>query len=278
MAEAAMAETPLIGPMPQIGYGTWKRRDAEAYRCTLAALEAGYRHVDTAEGYGNEAPVGRAIRDSGLARAEVFLTTKVAPDHLGPGQVRPHAEASLERLGTDQVDLLLIHWPAAGDRYPMEDYLGQLAEVYDAGLARFIGVSNFTRRHIDAALRLLGDRPITTNQVEIHPLMQNRAIVEHCRARDIPLTAYSPLARGAVAEVPEIVAIAKAHGATPGQVALAFLMAEGHVVIPTSSRPERIRENLAARALRLGEEEIAVLRGLDRGRRLVDPAHAPAWD
>jgi 2,5-diketo-D-gluconate reductase B len=273
-----MAETPLIGPMPQIGFGTWKRHDDEAHRCTLWALEAGYRHIDTAEGYGNEAAVGRALADSGLARAEVFVTTKVAPAHLGPGQVRPHAEASLERLGTDQVDLLLIHWPAPDDGPAMEDYLGQLAEVYDAGLTRFIGVSNFTRRHIDATIGLLGDRPITTNQVEIHPMMQNRPIVEYCQARDIPLTAYSPLARGGVAGVPELAAIAAAHGATPGQVALAFLMAEGHVVIPTSSRRERIVENLAARELRLGDDDIAAIRSLDRGARLGNPAIAPAWD
>jgi len=271
-----MTAPPLVGPMPQIGYGTWTRTGDAARRCVLWALEAGYRHIDTAVGYGNEAEVGAAIVESRLARSEVFVTTKIPPDRLGPGMVRPEVERSLERLRTDQVDLLLVHWPAPA--FAMEDYLAELAAVFDQGLARFVGGSNFTVAQIDRAAALLAPRPITTNQVEIHPLMQNRPIVAHCRRRDIALTAYAPLARGAVATVPEIVAIAAARGATPGQVALAFLMAEGFAVIPTSGDRGRIAENLAARALTLTAAEIATIRGLDRGRRLVSPASAPAWD
>lgn len=271
-----MTETPRIGPIPQIGYGTWTRSGDAARACVRAALEAGYRHIDTAVGYGNEAEVGAALAEVRLARAEVFVTTKIPPDHLGPGMVRPLVERSLEKLRTDQVDLLLVHWPS--QTYAMEDYLAQLAEVFDQGLARYVGVSNFTTAQIDKAMALLAPRTIATNQVEIHPLMQNRAIVAHCRRCDIPLTAYAPLARGAVAKVPEIVAIAAAHGATPGQVALAFLMAEGFVVIPTSSRRERIVENFGALGVTLTAAEIATMRGLDRGRRLVSPAWAPDWD
>ena len=271
-----MTEIPLVGPIPQIGYGTWTRTGDAARRCVLAALEAGYRHIDTAVGYGNEAEVGAALAEARLARAEVFVTTKIPPDDLGPGMVRPRVERSLELLGTDEVDLLLVHWPSP--RFAMEDYLAQLADVFDAGLARFVGVSNFTRTQVDRAMDLLAPRRIATNQVEIHPLMQNRPIVEHCRRLDIPLTAYSPLARGAVAEVPEIVAIAEAHGATPGQVSLAFLMAEGFVVIPTSSRKERIVENLGALGVRLTAAEMETMRGLDRGRRMVNPGWAPDWD
>ena len=271
-----MPVTPLIGPMPQIGYGTWTQTGGGARQCVLWALEAGYRHIDTAEAYGNEAEVGAALAASGLARAEVFVTTKVAPEHLGPGQVRPQVLASLERLRSDQVDLLLIHWPSRTEA--MERYLAQLAEVYDQGLARFIGVSNFTAAQVDRAIELLAPRPVTTNQVEIHPLMQNRRLAAHCRRRDIPLTAYAPLARGAVSREPEIVTIADRHGATAGQVALAFLMAEGHVVIPTSRDRARIAENLAAREITLAEDEIARLRALDRGQRLVNPAWAPDWD
>ena len=161
-----------------------------------SALEAGYRHIDTAEGYRNEEEVGRAIADSGVPRAEIFLVTKVSPDHLGPGQVMPHAKASLKKLRVSQVDLLLVHWPAARDAYDLDDYMKQFAEVQDLGLAKHIGVANFTKRHIDRALRALGDKKIATNQIEIHPLMQNRPIVEHCQKLGIPLTAYSPLARG----------------------------------------------------------------------------------
>ncbi len=271
-----MTATPLVGPIPQIGYGTWTQTGDEARQCVLWALEAGYRHIDTAVGYGNEAEVGAALAASGLARAEVFVTTKIPPSSLGPGEVRPLVETSLEKLKTDQVDLLLVHWPSA--EHAMEDYLAQLAAVYDDGLARFIGVSNFTRAQVGQAIALLAPRPITTNQVEIHPLLQNREVADYCERRDIPLTAYSPLARGAVATVPEIVAIAEARGATAGQVSLAFLMAQGHVVIPTSSKQARIVENLAARDLALSAAEIETLRGLDRGQRLVNPAWAPEWD
>ena len=271
-----MTEIPLVGPIPQIGYGTWTQTGDAARACVLAALEAGYRHIDTAAVYGNEAEVGAALAEARLARSEVFVTTKIPPEDLGPGMVRPRVERSLEALRTDQVDLLLVHWPSP--TFAMEDYLAQLADVFDQGLARFIGVSNFTIAQIDQATGLLAPRLIATNQVEIHPLMQNRPIVDHCRRCDIPLTAYAPLARGAIAEVPEIVAIAKAHGATPGQVTLAFLMAEGFIVIPTSSRPERIVENLGALGVKLTDAEIATMRGLDRGARLVNPSWAPEWD
>lgn len=179
-----------VGPLPRIGYGTWNRDGQEAYEGVLRALEVGYRHVDTAEGYHNEEFVGRALTDSGVPRDEIFLTTKVAPENLGPGQVMPHARASLDRLGTDRVDLLLIHWPSIRDEFDIADYMGQLAEVQDGGLTRHIGVSNFTKRHIDRAVEVLGDRPIATNQCEIHVLMQNHPIVKHCAARGIPMTAY----------------------------------------------------------------------------------------
>ncbi|PYE82320.1 aldo/keto reductase [Pseudoroseicyclus aestuarii] len=272
-----MAER-MIGPIPQIGFGTWQREGQEAYACTLAALEAGYRHIDTAEGYGNEEEVGQAIKDSGVPRAEIFVTTKVAPESFGPGQIRPHAEASLRKLGLDKVDLLLLHWPSIHDEYPMEDYVGQFAAVYDAGLTHHIGVSNFTIRHLDRALELLGDRPIATNQCEIHPLMQNRPIVDHCRAKGIPMTAYCPLARGKVLGNPVLKEIGRAHGADEAQVSLAFLMAEGHVVIPSSSKPERIATNLAARDIVLTEGEVARIRGIDAEQRQVDGDWAPDWD
>ena len=268
----------MIGPMPRMGFGTWKREGDEAQRTILWALEAGYRLIDTAEGYGNETEVGRALAASGVPRGEIFLTTKVSPENLGRGQVRPHVEASLDRLGVDHVDLLLVHWPAIDDRFELADYLGQVAEVQDAGLTRHIGVSNFTKRHIDRALEVLGDRPITTNQVEIHVFMQNRPIVEHCRARGIPLTAYAPLARGAVSDEVVLSRIAEVHDGTPGQVALAFLLAEGYAVIPSSSDRGRIEDNFAAQDLRLDEDEVTALRGLDRDMRLVDGTWCPKWD
>jgi 2,5-diketo-D-gluconate reductase B len=268
----------MIGPIPQIGFGTWKRSGDEGYREILTALEVGYRHIDTAEAYGNEEDVGRALRAAALPRTDVFITTKVAPENLGPGQVRPHVLASLAKLQLAQVDLLLVHWPSLQDRHDIADYMAQFAAVQDEELTRHIGVSNFTKRHLAVAQHVLGERPIITNQVEIHPLFQNRVIVDHCRSLGIPLTAYSPLARGAVNGSPIICEIARQHGATPGQVALAFLMAEGHVVIPTSSNKTRMAENLASVTLDLSETDMTALRQIDAGRRLVNGSWAPKWD
>lgn len=273
-----MSAVKKVGPMPQIGYGTWKRLGDEAYRAVLCAIETGYRHIDTAEGYKNEEAVGRAIADSGLARGDVFLTTKVAPESYAPGNIMPTVRRSLDRLRTDQVDLLLLHWPSIKDEYDIEDYMAQFAEVYDAGLTKNIGVSNFTRHYLDRAIALLGDRRITTNQCEIHALMQNRPIVEYCAAKGIPMTAYSPLARGAVSDSATLKKIGASHGASAGQIALAFLMAEGHVVIPSSGKAERIASNFAAKDIVLSAAEIAAIRALDVGHRVVNGPWCPVWD
>ncbi len=264
--------------IPNIGYGTWNRPGEAAYDGTLAALEAGYRHIDGAEGYENEEHVGRAIADFDLPREELWVTTKVAPESFGPGQVRPHVEASLEKLGVGPVDLLLLHYPSINDEFEIEDYMAQFAAVYDAGLCRNIGVSNFTKRYMDRAVELLGDRSILTNQVELHVFMQNAPIVDFCRANGIALTAFSPLARGAVADDPVLAGIAANHGATASQVALAWLLAEGHIVIPSSGNPARIRENFAAGQLQLSAEELQQIAQLERGMRLVNGPWCPVWD
>jgi len=264
--------------MPKIGYGTWNRPDQEAYQGVRAALDAGYRHIDTAEGYNNEEFVGQAIADSPVAREDIFITTKVAPESFAPGQIRGHVETSLKKLQVSEVNLLLLHYPSINDEYDIEDYMAQFAAVYDAGLTRNIGVSNFTIRYIDRALELLGDRPIRTNQVEIHPFMANTPIVAHCAAKGIPMTAYSPLARGQVADDPVLADIGAAHGATPGQIALAYLLAKGHVVIPSSSNPQRIKDNLAAAEIPLSSGDIARIDALDEGRRLINGPWCPAWD
>jgi 2,5-diketo-D-gluconate reductase B len=267
-----------IGEIPQLGYGTWQRAGDACYRGVRDALEVGYRHIDTAEGYENEAEVGRALADVALPRDEVWVTTKVAPESFGPGQLRPHVEASLDKLGLDQVDLLLLHYPSINDEYEIEDYMAQFAEVYDDGLARHIGVSNFTKHYLDRALELLGDRKILTNQVEVHVLMQNRPIVEHCRNHYIPVTAYSPLARGAVKDDPLLGDMAAEKGITPAQLAIAFLLAENHVVIPSAGSRERIAENFAAQEVELAPREIAELRRYDQGKRLVNGPWCPVWD
>lgn len=267
-----------IGPMPQMGYGTWQRREQECYDCVQAALNVGYRHIDTAQGYDNEEYVGHAVEDSGIARGDIWITTKVKPENYGPGMVMPSVRESLDKLRVDKVDLLLLHWPSPHDTFPVETYVTQLAEVFDAGLATHIGVSNFTKRYLDAALDLLGDRPITTNQCEIHVFMQNRPIVEYSASKAIPMTAYCPMARGKIVGDPVLESIADAHGATVGQVALAFLLAEGHIVIPSSTSPQRIAENFAAQNVNLSADEMEKLRALDRGERLVNGDWVPVWD
>lgn len=264
--------------IPKIGYGTWNRAGEAAYNGTLSALQAGYRHIDGAEGYENEEHVGRAIADFELARDDLWVTTKVAPESFGPGQIRPHVEASLEKLGVGPVDLLLLHYPSINDEFAIEDYMAQLAAVYDAGLCHNIGMSNFTKRYMDRALELLGDRPILTNQVELHVFMQNAPIVDYCWAKGITLTAFSPLARGAVVNDPTLVHIANNHGATASQVALAWLLAEGHIVIPSSGNPDRIRENLGAAELQLSHDELHQITRLERGMRLVNGPWCPEWD
>lgn len=272
-----MTEQTIAG-IPSMGYGTWNRSGQEAYQGVLWAIEAGCRHIDTAQGYRNEEEVGRAIKDSGLARSEVFITTKIAPENYGPGEVMRTAKQSLEKLGVEKVDLLLLHWPSPHNEYPLESYVSQFAEVYDAGLSQQIGVSNFTIALIDEAQRLLGKREIVTNQVEIHVYMQNRPIVDHCRKLGVSTTAYSPLARGALTDDPVLSEIGKPHGVSAAQVALAFLIAEGHVVIPSSGKQDRIASNFAARNLQLSEAELGRVRALEKGMRLVNGDWTPDWD
>lgn len=273
-----MNSEPSVACIPQMGYGTWNRPGDEAYNGVIWALKAGCRHIDTAQGYDNEQDVARGIKASGVSRDDIFITTKVKPENFGPGKVVPSVRESLEKLGTHQVDLLLLHWPSPHDVYSLEDYVGQFAEAFDAGLAKRIGVSNFTKALIDRAIVLLGDRQITTNQVECHVYMQNRTIIDHCEKLGIPVTAYSPLARGAVVGDLVLEEIGMAHGASGEQIALAFLMAKGLIVIPSSGKKERIISNFGARKIKLTPAEVSRLEGLEKGMRLVNGDWCPVWD
>ena len=263
---------------PRIGFGTYRHLGDVAYASVTDALEIGYRHIDTAAMYGNEREVGKAIAASKLKRSDVWVTTKIAAEHLGPGQVLPHVKASLERLGMDNVDLLLIHWPSIGDQFAADDYLAQLSEVKRLGLAANIGVSNFTKKYMEAAVIVLGADAIATNQVECHVFLQNRPIVDYCKTLNIAITAFCPLARGHLSESTALIAIAKTHGVSVEQLGLAFLLAEGHIVIPSSTNRSRIHSNWDAQKIKLSTEEIAAIRKLNQNRRLVDGAWCPKWD
>ena len=266
--------------IPQIGFGTSERLGQEGMEAILAALEIGYRHLDTAQTYGSEAITGEALKRSGLPRPEVFVTTKITGKYChGDGQLISSLQRSNDTIGVDAVDLTLIHWPVepAGP-LPLELCLTELAKAQDQGLTRLIGVSNFTIADLERTTEILGPSRIVTNQFERHPLLRNQKLVDYCVAHGIAVTCYLPLARGRCAGVPAIEAIAKARAATPHQIALATSMNEGHIVIPTSRHRDRIAENLAARDIKLTPAELDAIRGADRHERQIDPVWSPAWD
>lgn len=264
--------------MPRLGFGTYGRWGDAGEAAILCALETGYRHIDTAQSYNTEGEVGRALRASGLPRDEVFVTTKITARNYGPGLLVPSLHGSLEALGLDRVDLTLIHWPAPNGETDPQVYIEQLAEAQEQGLTDHIGLSNFPIALVQQVQAILGGRPILTNQVELHPFLQNRVLADWCRGQGITVTAYRPIAEGRVTGDPVLSGIAGAHGATPAQVALAWHLAEGRAAIPTSGKRDRIAENFAAGRLRLTAAEVAAIRACDRGERYVNPDWGPDWD
>lgn len=264
--------------MPRLGFGTYGRTGPDGVAAILAAIEVGYRHLDTAQTYDTEREVGEAVRRSGLGRDEIFVTTKVSEENLGENKVIPSLERSLEALGLDHVDLALIHWPAREGGPAPEVYLRQILEAKERGLARHIGVSNFTIALIEEARSILGDGAILTNQVELNPWFRNRRLADYCSSHGIVVTCYEPLARGKVGADPVLQRIAARHGATPEQVALAWELAQGFAAIPTSRSPHRIAQNFAAQEITLSADELAEMDTLDRGIRSIDPDWGPDWD
>jgi 2,5-diketo-D-gluconate reductase B len=260
--------------IPKLGFGTWRLDGRECEEGVTDALAAGYRHLDTAAMYGNEEEVGRGLRASGVERSDVWLTTKVWPDDLEPDRVRASLEGSLRRLGTDYVDLFMIHWP--NPRVPLAATLDAMTALREQGLTGEIGVSNFTAAQFREALALA---PLIVDQVEYHPFLSQEDVLEVCREQGAELTAYRPLARGEVAESPVISEIAAAHDATPAQVTLAWLLGQEPVsAVPKASSPERRRENLAALELELTPDERARIDALPKDRRYVETEWSPDWD
>ncbi|MDH4569891.1 2,5-didehydrogluconate reductase DkgB [Pseudomonas sp. BN414] len=264
--------------IPALGLGTFRLKDQQVIDSVRNGLELGYRHIDTAQIYGNEAEVGQAIAEGGVPRDELFVTTKVWTENLAADRLIPSLEESLAKLRLEQLDLALIHWPSPDDAIPVADYMGALAEAKARGLTRQIGISNFTLAHMQQAIDAVGTEAIATNQVEVHPFLQNRKVVEFARNQGIHLTAYMPLAYGKVMQDPVIQGIATAHDATPAQVALAWLLQQGFAVIPSSTRRDNLASNLLAQDLVLSESEMAAIATLDRGERLANPGFAPNWD
>jgi 2,5-diketo-D-gluconate reductase B len=264
--------------IPSFGLGTYGRTGESGMLAILKALEVGYRHIDTAQSYDTEPNVGEAVRRSGVPRSEVFITTKVADTQLDRLRFMDSVERSLETIGLGPVDLLLIHWPSKNDVVPFEDYMLALAEAQRRGRTRLIGVSNFPIALLERAERLLGAGAIATNQVEIHPYMQAPKLAAHARQKSLILTAYQPLCRGSTASDPILRRIGDKHGVTASAAALAFLMAEGHAVIPASAREVNLRANWRGRDVTLDSEDMQAIRALHRGERSINPEKAPIWD
>ena len=273
--------TPLVhangAAIPAIGLGTWPMKGQEAARAVARALETGYRAVDTAAMYGNEDAVGEGLRAAGVPRADVFVTTKVWYTDLAPGALQRSAEASLKRLGVDEVDLLLIHWPN-----PVIALEGSIAALCDAkrhGLARHVGVSNFPVALLDRAVSLATE-PLVANQCEYHPHLDQTKLLAACRRHGLAFLSYAPIGKGAVLDDAAVRDVAARHGRTPAQVVLRWhVQQEGVAAIPKSANPQRIAENLDVFGFTLSDEDMRAVSGLAQPEgRMVAPGWSPSWD
>jgi diketogulonate reductase-like aldo/keto reductase len=255
--------------IPRLGLGVWQVPDGpECVDAVRWALELGYRHIDTAQAYGNEESVGRGIRESGVPREEIFITTKFYPGARDP---EAEAEGSLERLGVDQVDLYIIHWPKGG---PTWAWPGMQA-AREKGYTRSIGVSNFSARELDQLMEVATSPPVV-NQVQFSPFERRRKLLEACQAHDVAVEAYSPLGTGQHLSSPEVVQVAERVGRTPAQVLLRWGIQRAGIVIPKSTHRDRIAENSGVFDFTLPAEDLAVLDALDRTRG-TDQARERRW-
>ena len=268
-------DVPTRDGMPVLGLGTWENDDpTQCTESVKTALETGYRHVDTAQIYGNEAAVGDGIAAADVDRDDVFLATKVWIDQLAPEDVAASTRESLEKLGTEYVDLLYVHWPAGA--YDPEETLPAFSELRDDGLVDRIGVSNFEPHHLDAATDALGEAPFA-NQVEMHPLLRQEELREYADANGVELVAYSPLARGNVLDDSAITHIAEKHGVSAAQVSLAWLREKGVTAIPKATGEDHIADNWASLGLELDDEDIEEIDTLGRTDRQLNPDFGPDW-
>lgn len=268
-----------MSKIPAFGLGTFRLQGQVVIDSVRNGLELGYRAIDTAQIYGNEAEVGEAIAASGVRRNDLFLTTKIWVDHYAKDKLVPSLAESLARLRTDYVDLTLIHWPAPGNGVSLDEFMTALANAKAKGLTRQIGISNFNIELTKQAIAAVGKDEIATNQIELSPYLQNRKLVDFLRREGIHVTSYMTLAYGKVLGDPVLGEIAQRHRATPAQVALAWALRLGYSVIPSSTKRENLASNLLARTLQLTDDDMAQIAALERDGREVDPAGlAPQWD
>ncbi|WP_394824600.1 2,5-didehydrogluconate reductase DkgB [Pendulispora albinea] len=265
-------------PIPTFGLGTFRLKGDVVVQSILDGLEVGYRHIDTAQIYGNEADVGRAISRAGVPRKELFVTTKIWTANLARTALVPSLKKSLEDLRLRHVDLTLIHWPSPRDTVPLGETLGALLEAREQGLTKRIGISNFPIRLVERALEVVDPDILATNQVEVHPFLQNTALRDYSARKGIAITAYMPLAYGKVMADPVLRAIAQKHGVTPAQISIAWLLKLGMSVIPSSTKKANLAANLEAEKITLDGDDMGQIAALDRGERLTNPEFSPVWD
>jgi 2,5-diketo-D-gluconate reductase B len=262
--------------IPILGFGTMTLKEDLCVQLVEAALKLGYRHLDTAQMYGNEREVGSGMRGSGLKREDIFLTTKVWFTRLAPGDFERSVDESLQRLALPWVDLLMIHWPNA--QVPLADSIASLCKVKKAGLAKHIGVANFNVAMIEEAVHRTSE-PIAVLQIETHPYLDQSKVIAAAHRHGMAVVGYCPLARGKVPADPTLQKIGHAHGKTPAQVALRFLEQQRVVPIPRTSKRERLAENLRSLDFTLSEADLAEIAKLARpDSRIVSPPQAPKWD
>jgi 2,5-diketo-D-gluconate reductase B len=262
--------------LPRLGLGTFRMQGEICRAAVESALELGYRHIDTAEMYGNEEAVGAALASSAVARRDLHITTKVWHENLAPDAIRRAFDTSLRKLKLDYVDLYLVHWPARDMNLPA--IFETLAELKAAGRTRAIGVCNFT---LPLLRKVIEDikAPIACNQIEYHVLLDQTPVRSYLQSHAIPIIAYCPLAQGRLAENPDLIAIGRKHDASPPQVALRWLLdQEGIAAIPKAQRPESQKANLAALKLSLDDEDRRRIAALPKNMRCVSPPFAPDWD
>ncbi|MEM2282648.1 MAG: aldo/keto reductase [Candidatus Hadarchaeales archaeon] len=250
--------------MPALGLGTWQLTGPLCTKVVRRALELGYRHVDTAEIYGNQREVGEALK--GFERSEIFVTSKVWTNHLHYEETLKACERTLEELDTDYLDLYLIHWPS--EEVPVRETLEAMEELKKRGAVRSVGVSNFGIRELREALKVAGDL-VVNNQIEFHPYLYQKEVLEFCRKHEISVTAYSPLGRKVVLQDPVVLEIARRHRKTPAQVCLRWALQKGAAVIPKASTEQHLRENLQVFGWELPEDDIARLDSLNRGKSVL---------
>lgn len=262
--------------IPAIGLGTWELRGRTCARLVEQAIRLGYRHIDTAQMYDNEREVGEGLRASGVSRDEVFVTTKVWTTHFAPNDLERSVKESLKQLRLAQIDLVLLHWP--NPRVPLAETLGALANVRRLGMARHIGVSNFTVALIAQAVALCPE-PLVCNQVEYHPYLDQARVLEACRHHDMALVAYSPVAKGRIKNDDALARIGAAHGKTPAQVALRWLVQQKVAAIPRTARIERLSENIDIFDFALTDDEMTQISAMGSAKgRLTDFGLGPKWD